>query len=214
MPKSKSKRVSAGTRKTMTHQKTVPVVRVVTPSERLARAHVLIIESLNRLIDGTGNFQDWNNIVVRLHLGALAVDDYFVSTPELLEAFNQANISMRIIMLRVHTQGLWGVLVRELDTLTLALSLTDQMIRMMRPSEIATTVKIITTFFDELPDYNKNMAKRDEHAAMFKSLKAERLEAKELPVGYAPDIPEWATDPSTYVRENLPIVLAEPLEAA
>lgn len=115
-----------------------------------AKLHLSILEPLNRIIDQTGNFHDWMLVVHRIYVGAVTSNEYFKQSPELCKIFNLGHIAMEMVMLRTHVTGVFGILVNELDLVTLALDTTDRMMRMLKPMEILQAYKLTEGLIDEI----------------------------------------------------------------
>lgn len=132
-----------------------PSVRIISPSKELAKLHVIAMESLNRIIDSSGNFVDWMNVLHRIYIGAVSLERHFKDNPDANYVFNRAHAVCSIIKLRTHQTGEFGILIRELDTITNALALTDTMSRMMTLSEITLVHRHVERYFDEMTKQNQ-----------------------------------------------------------
>ncbi len=87
------------------------------------------IASLKLMVSGTGNFQDWMKVLHRVTVGSYMLDGYFKYNPLAQKAFNDAWTALVLIKTRVHVTGEFGVLSKELNFISLAMSLTDEMCR-------------------------------------------------------------------------------------
>jgi hypothetical protein len=186
----KNSRASANTRaKLRTQGRAVPTINIINPSAELKKLSDIALRALNRIIDQTGNFSDWMSVLHRLYIGAVSVEEYFKMDQPMTDAFNQAQLAIEIIKLRTHQTGDFGVMVKELDSITLALTLTDQAQRLMNLTEIMAVHKHVEKFFAEMEHQNKLSYPKDvpmkdlnETEAMVETLIKEHLEVKDTPI--------------------------------
>jgi hypothetical protein len=132
----------------------------------LAQLHIAALTSINAIISRTGNLKDWMNIVYRLYIGSVAVEKYFKQNDDAYEAFNRAIQVAHIMYLRAATMGILRVGETELDTLTLALSLTDQACRNMLVEEIRVVYDKVDDYFNNLPGHNQLRYQEDLQARL------------------------------------------------
>lgn len=153
---SKPKRVvgKAKVKKAENRSALVPTVQFVSAKEELAKLHVIAMRGLNAMIDGTGNFTHWMNVLHRLYIGSVAAETYFKMDDEMVDVFNKASMAIEMIKLRAHQTGELGVMLSELASLNLALTVTDQCCRLMRLSEIRKIHDMVEDYFEEMHRQN------------------------------------------------------------
>lgn len=150
----------------------------------LAQLHVAALTSINTIIEGNGNFKDWMNVVYRLYIGSVAYENYFKADDDVVAAFNRAHIAAHIMMVRTHVTAELRVGVLELDSLTLALSITDQACRNMTVEEIRKVYDQVDSYFNDLPGHNRLRYQEDlqKRLDMMDILIAEYEQVKNIPV--------------------------------
>ena len=156
--------------------------RIFAPPQALVSMSEDVLVSLNRLIKGTGKQTDWMKVLHRITMGSYSLDTYFKYDQGAHDAFNLAWQALVCIQLRAHLTGELGVLVKELDSITQGLSMTDQMHRMMNVAQVGHMYRTVDAYYEEL--VRKNMksypANWKEVADMEKKLAAEFAEVREL----------------------------------
>lgn len=177
----KTTRKSAGIRSTLrTQGYAIPIIRAFNPAGELKKLSDIALKSLNEIINQTGNFADWMNVLHRLYIGSVAVETYFNMDETVIAIFNKASLAIEIVKLRTHQTDVFGILLHELDSVTAALALTDEASRSMSVEEIHKVHLTVEVFFTEMHKQNAIAAGKgaSEKEVMLETLRAEYNQVK------------------------------------
>lgn len=156
--------------------------QILAPNRAIVELANEAIASLKRMVNGTGNFQDWMKVLHRITVGSYMLDGYFKNDPEAKKAFNQAWVAIVIVKLRVHCTGEFGVLVKEYDSISLAMALADEMCRVLPLADVRKVYMTTDDYYEELVRDNIKLYPSNwkEVEAMEKKLAAEYAEVREI----------------------------------
>lgn len=153
------------------------------PPKKLEEIAFETLKCLNNLIHGRGAHADWAAVLERVTVGSYSYDTYFVGDRHGQVAFNQAWLALTAIAVRADLYGEWGVLVRELDSITRALAATDEMCRVMTQAQNAQIFNHVTSYYKQLEKDNQKLYPKNwrEVEAMNQQLAREFEEVKNQP---------------------------------
>jgi hypothetical protein len=157
------------------------------PDSFVTNASKMALTSLKKIVDGAGNFHDWNNLMVRMYAGSISYADYFKPDDGIGQSFNRAVASLQLIMVRTHCTGIDGFAMRptEMDRIVDALSVFDTMTHYMRPEEVMSAYNNAGYYLDDIVKANKKASDlHDQRQAMAKQLATEYAEVADKPVEF------------------------------
>jgi hypothetical protein len=127
------------------------------PSSFVVRASALARMCVDNIVQGKGNFADWNKIMHRFYAGSIAYEDYFKADDGIGQTLNLAIASLHLIMVRTHCVGVdgFGMKPTEHQRILDGLALIDMLIRNMRPSEVEEVYHKAGWYLDQIVTENK-----------------------------------------------------------
>jgi hypothetical protein len=129
----------------------------INPNSFVKKASDLARFCMNRIVNQTGNFDDWNKLMHRMYAGSVAYADYFKPDNGIAATINDAVASLQLIMVRTHCIGIDGFGMRpgEHALVIDALELIDRLTRNMTSQEVRDAYNKAGWWLDELVAQNK-----------------------------------------------------------
>lgn len=153
-----------------------PITNFLKPHSFVEKSSEMALLCVKAIVDGKGDFLDWNKIMNRLYAGSIAYTDFFNPDYGISDAINKAVASMHLVMVRTLCTGADGFGFRptELDRVVDALSVIDTLSRMMLPEELMRAYHHAGHYIDDFTAENKRASQvYEERQAMVKTLAAE-----------------------------------------